>query len=66
MCMLMGLLEGFFVPLHCYYLTPTDEQQMVHNVNLAFDLMDEAGLPRPKARPEGNVCYYSTERCSKV
>lgn len=51
----MGLLEGFFVPLHCYYLTPTTEQHMVHNVNLAFELMDEAGLPRPRARPEGNL-----------
>lgn len=25
----------------------------VHNVNLAYELMMDAGLPRPKARPEG-------------
>jgi len=53
MCMLMGLLEGFFIPLHSYHLTPTTQQQKVHNVNLAFELMDDAGLPKPKARADG-------------
>lgn len=26
----------------------------VHNVNFAFELMQDAGLAKPKARPEGN------------
>lgn len=51
----MGLLEGFFVPLFDFYLTPQDTDQKVHNVSFAFDLMHDVGLPRPKARPEGNL-----------
>lgn len=51
--LLMGLLEGFFVPLHCFHLTPKDFDQKVHNVAFAFELMEEVGLSRPKARPEG-------------
>ena len=53
MCMLMGLLEGFFIPLYSYHITPANEEQKIHNVTLAFELMDDAGLPKPKARPEG-------------
>ena len=53
MCMLMGLLEGFFIPLYSYHITPADENQKIHNVTLAFELMDDAGLAKPKARPEG-------------
>lgn len=51
--LLMGLLEGFFVPLFSFHLTPKDNDQKVHNVALAFELMEEVGLPKPKARPEG-------------
>ncbi len=36
----------------------------VHNVNFALDLMDDAGLPKAKARAEGKNanthCFYST------
>nr|XP_022920144.1 beta-parvin [Onthophagus taurus] len=53
--LLMGLLEGFFVPLHCFSLTPKDFDQKVHNVSFAFDLMEEVGISRPKARPEDIV-----------
>jgi len=53
MCMLMGLLEGFFIPLYSYHITPVTEEQKIHNVALAFELMDNAGLPKPKARAEG-------------
>ena len=70
----MGLLEGYFVPLHHFHPTPStfDEKVaskrqsrfllvtnvlccdlQVHNVNLAFDLMLDAGLAKPKARAEG-------------
>ncbi|XP_077301860.1 beta-parvin isoform X2 [Arctopsyche grandis] len=55
LCLLMGLLEGFFVPLFDFYLTPQDTDQKVHNVSFAFDLMHDVGLPRPKARPEDIV-----------
>ncbi len=29
LCLLMGLLGGFFVPLHDFHLTPRDQDQMV-------------------------------------
>lgn len=53
--LLMGLLEGFFVPLYSFYLTPQDFEQKVHNVTFAFELMQDIGLPKPKARPEGKT-----------
>ncbi|XP_044749711.1 beta-parvin [Coccinella septempunctata] len=53
--MLMGLLEGFFVPLYSFFPTPKDHDQKVHNVSFAFELMEEVGLARPKARPEDVV-----------
>jgi len=55
LCLLMGLLGGFFVPLHEFHLTPQDVDQMVSNVAFAFDLMQDVGLPKPKARPEDIV-----------
>ncbi|KAK2180085.1 hypothetical protein NP493_457g05023 [Ridgeia piscesae] len=53
--LLVGLLEGYFVPLYSFHLTPTDFEQKVHNVNFAFQLMMDAGLARPKARAEDIV-----------
>ncbi|VDI28003.1 beta-parvin-like [Mytilus galloprovincialis] len=53
--LLMGLLEGYFVPLYDYHQTASTFDQKVHNVQFAFDLMQDAGLPRPKARPEDVV-----------
>ncbi|XP_044014835.1 beta-parvin [Aphidius gifuensis] len=53
--LLLGLLEGFFVPLGNFHLTPKTHDQKVHNVSFAFDLMQDVGLPKPKARPEDIV-----------
>ncbi|NXR11288.1 PARVB protein, partial [Semnornis frantzii] len=50
--LLMGLLEDYFVPLHNFYLTPESFEQKVHNVSFAFELMQDGGLKKPKARPE--------------
>ncbi|CAB4061704.1 PARV [Lepeophtheirus salmonis] len=55
LCLLSGLLEGYFIPLHEYSLTPKTFEEKVKNVTLAFDLMQDDGLPRPKARPEDIV-----------
>lgn len=55
LCLLMGLLGGFFVPLYDFHLTPKDAEQMVHNVAFSFELMQDVGLPKPKARPEDIV-----------
>ncbi|KAK7590396.1 hypothetical protein V9T40_002009 [Parthenolecanium corni] len=53
--LLMGLLEGFFVPLYAFHITPQDIDQKVHNVSFAFELMQDVGLDKPKARPEDIV-----------
>uniref|UniRef100_A0A1A9VVU8 Calponin-homology (CH) domain-containing protein n=1 Tax=Glossina austeni TaxID=7395 RepID=A0A1A9VVU8_GLOAU len=55
LCLLMGLLGGFFVPLQEFHLTPQDADQMINNVAFSFNLMQDVGLPRPKARPEDIV-----------
>uniref|UniRef100_A0A673IW16 Beta-parvin-like n=1 Tax=Sinocyclocheilus rhinocerous TaxID=307959 RepID=A0A673IW16_9TELE len=53
--LLMGLLENYFVPLYNFYLTPESFEQKVHNVAFAFELMQDGGLQKPKARPEDVV-----------
>ncbi|XP_043915329.1 alpha-parvin [Protopterus annectens] len=53
--LLMGLLEGYFVPLYNFYLTPDSFEQKVHNVTLSFELMQDGGLDKPKPRPEDIV-----------
>jgi len=55
LCLLSGLLEGYFVPLYDFYLTPQSFDEKVANVTLAFELMMDGGLPQPKARPEDIV-----------
>ncbi|VDM19921.1 unnamed protein product [Hydatigera taeniaeformis] len=50
--LLMGLLEGYFVPLHWYYLHPTTDSMRLANVRLAFELMRAAELSEPLERPE--------------
>ena len=53
--LLMGLLEGYFVPLHSFFLTPDSFEQKVLNVSFAFELMQDGGLEKPKPRPEGMI-----------
>uniref|UniRef100_A0A8C6PMZ9 Parvin, beta n=1 Tax=Nothobranchius furzeri TaxID=105023 RepID=A0A8C6PMZ9_NOTFU len=53
--LLMGLLEDYFVPLYNFFLTPENFEQKVHNVAFAFELMQDGGLKKPKARPEDVV-----------
>jgi len=55
LCMLMGLLEGYFVPHHFFHPTPQTFEERLHNVNAAFELMMDAGLGQPKSRPEDIV-----------
>ncbi|XP_023345848.1 beta-parvin [Eurytemora carolleeae] len=55
LCLLAGLLEGYFVPLYDFHLTPQSFDEKVANVTLAFELMMDGGLPQPKARPEDIV-----------
>ncbi|XP_064194070.1 parvin, alpha b [Anguilla rostrata] len=53
--LLMGLLEGYFVPLYNFFLTPENFEQKVHNVSFSFELMQDGGLEKPKPRPEDIV-----------
>ncbi|KAG5830487.1 hypothetical protein ANANG_G00311150 [Anguilla anguilla] len=53
--LLMGLLEDYFIPLYHFFLTPESFEQKVHNVSFAFELMQDGGLRKPKARPEDVV-----------
>uniref|UniRef100_A0A7N8YJQ6 Parvin, alpha a n=1 Tax=Mastacembelus armatus TaxID=205130 RepID=A0A7N8YJQ6_9TELE len=53
--LLMGLLEGYFVPLYNFFLTPENFDQKVHNVSFSFELMQDGGLEKPKPRPEDIV-----------
>ncbi|KAM9815614.1 gamma-parvin isoform X2 [Syngnathus typhle] len=42
--LLIGQLEGFFIPLCDFSLTPVDHAQMLHNVSLALSLLTHLGL----------------------
>ncbi|KAI4891418.1 hypothetical protein NFI96_026955 [Prochilodus magdalenae] len=53
--LLMGLLEGYFVPLYSFFLTPENFEHKVHNVSFSFELMQDGGLEKPKPRPEDIV-----------
>uniref|UniRef100_A0A674F5R1 Parvin alpha n=1 Tax=Salmo trutta TaxID=8032 RepID=A0A674F5R1_SALTR len=53
--LLMGLLEGYFVPLFNFFLTPEHFDQKVHNVAFSFELMQDGGLEKPKPRAEDIV-----------
>uniref|UniRef100_A0A673Z173 Parvin alpha n=1 Tax=Salmo trutta TaxID=8032 RepID=A0A673Z173_SALTR len=53
--LLMGLLEGYFVALFNFFLTPEHFDQKVHNVAFSFELMQDGGLEKPKPRAEDIV-----------
>merc|ERR1712012_944733 len=49
--LLMGSLEGYFLPFFSYKQKPENTEDRMANVSLAFKLMEEAGLPPPRNRP---------------
>jgi len=53
--LLIGLLEGYYVPLHLFSMTPNSFDQKVHNVEFALQLVEDAGLPKPRSKPEDIV-----------
>ncbi|CAN9498966.1 unnamed protein product [Ophioblennius macclurei] len=50
--LLIGQLEGFFIPLFDFNLTPANHSEMVHNVTLALDLLNDCGLQIPDVDPQ--------------
>ncbi|CAD5218964.1 unnamed protein product [Bursaphelenchus okinawaensis] len=53
--LLMGLLEGYFVPLYKFSLQVTSHEEKLKNVNFAFFLMEDSGIQKPKTRPHDIV-----------
>ncbi|KAM6216504.1 LOW QUALITY PROTEIN: gamma-parvin [Rhynchocyon petersi] len=53
--LLIGQLEGFFLHLKEFYLTPSSPAEMVHNVTLALELLKDEGLLNYPVNPEDIV-----------
>ncbi|XP_042268387.1 gamma-parvin [Thunnus maccoyii] len=53
--LLIGQLEGFFVPLGDFYLTPVNPSEMLQNVTLALDLLNDIGLQLSSVDPQDIV-----------
>nr|XP_019815547.1 PREDICTED: gamma-parvin-like [Bos indicus] len=53
--LLIGQLEGFFLHLKEFYLTPSSPAEMLHNVTLALELLKEEGLLSYPVNPEDIV-----------
>lgn len=53
--LLMGLLEGYFVPLYKFNLQVNNTEEKLKNVQFAFFLMEETGMTKPICRPHDVV-----------
>ncbi|XP_069048814.1 gamma-parvin isoform X1 [Lepisosteus oculatus] len=53
--LLIGQLEDYFVHLSEFYLTPSTNEEMVHNVTLALDLLSDRELQLYNVAPEDIV-----------
>ncbi|XP_051916704.1 gamma-parvin isoform X3 [Hippocampus zosterae] len=53
--LLIGQLEGFFIPLCDFRLTPVNHAQMLHNVSLALSLLTHLGLRVSSVQPQDVV-----------
>ncbi|KAK2842536.1 hypothetical protein Q5P01_012736 [Channa striata] len=53
--LLIGQLEGFFIPLCDFNLTPVNPSEMLHNVTLALDLLNDTGLQMSNINPQDIV-----------
>ncbi|XP_031139249.1 gamma-parvin isoform X2 [Sander lucioperca] len=58
--LLLGQLEGFFIPLYDFNLTPVNHSEMLHNVTLALDLLNDAGLQVSSVDPRDIVSQDDT------
>nr|XP_046249344.1 gamma-parvin [Scatophagus argus]XP_046249345.1 gamma-parvin [Scatophagus argus]XP_046249346.1 gamma-parvin [Scatophagus argus] len=53
--LLIGQLEGFFIPLYDFILTPVNSSEMLRNVTLALDLLNDSGLQVSSVEPQDIV-----------
>ncbi|XP_068168748.1 gamma-parvin [Antennarius striatus] len=58
--LLIGQLEGFFIPLHDFTLTPVNSNEMLNNVSLALNLLGDTGLQVSKVDPQDIVSQDAT------
>ena len=42
----MWQFSGFFVPLYEYFQSPKNYDEKLHNVNLAYEFLDDFNIPR--------------------
>lgn len=53
--LLIGQLEGFFIPLYDFNLTPVNHSEMIQNVTLALDLLNDMGFHMSSVEPQDIV-----------
>ena len=53
--LLIGLLEGFFIPINSFHMTPETFEERVENVNLALNLMKDLHINVADTIPEDIV-----------
>ncbi|KAI4897466.1 hypothetical protein NFI96_013343 [Prochilodus magdalenae] len=53
--LLIGQLEGFFIPLSEFYLSPDGHSEMLHNVSLALDLLNDREIQVSNVDPDDIV-----------
>lgn len=53
--LLIGQLEGFFIPLYDFNLTPVNHSEMIQNVTLALDLLNDTDLQVSSVEPQDIV-----------
>ncbi|XP_013765019.1 gamma-parvin isoform X2 [Pundamilia nyererei] len=58
--LLIGQLEGFFIPLFDFNLTPVSDSEMLHNVTLALDLLKDTGFQLSSVDPQDIVSLDTT------
>ncbi|XP_062915756.1 gamma-parvin isoform X2 [Mobula hypostoma] len=50
--LLIGQLEGYFIHLSKYYLSPTDDKEKLHNVSFVLELLEDRGLLNYTINPQ--------------
>ena len=50
--MLMAVLEGYFIGQYAYNKMIESKEQKLENCKFLFELINEAGLPKPNCLPE--------------
>ncbi|KAM4748692.1 gamma-parvin [Rhinophrynus dorsalis] len=53
--LLIGQLEGYFINLSSFFLTPQKQEDKLHNVSFALDLLMEGGILQSPINPAGMV-----------